>query len=87
MDQLRGENKVKAYEVTLELCGEPHKFEVDTRATRTVLVEQTYNKLCDKLELKTTKAVLSTYMGEKIAVSRSRLSSIRMNNMFCQLWL
>ena len=42
MYQIQGENKVKAYEVTLELCGEPHKFEIDTGATRTVLNEQTY---------------------------------------------
>ena len=49
----------------VELCGEPHKLEIDTGATRTVLNEETYNKLRDKLELKSSKAALSTYTEEK----------------------
>ena len=59
---------MKAYKVTLDLCGEPHKSEIDTGATRTVLNQQTY-KLRDKLELKTTTAALSKNTGEKIPVS------------------
>ena len=69
MYHIRGENKVKAFEVTMELCGEPHKLEIDTGATRTVLNEETYNQLRAKLELKSTNAVLTTYTGEKIPVS------------------
>ena len=46
--------------MTVELCGEPHKLEIDTGATRTVLNEETYNKLRDKLELKSSKAALMT---------------------------
>ena len=52
----------------VELCGEPHKLEIDTGATRTVLNEETYNKLRDKLELKSSKAALSTYTEEKKTV-------------------
>ena len=57
MYHIRGQNKPKAFEVTVELCGEPHKLEIDTGATRTVLNEETYNKLRDKVELKSSKAI------------------------------
>ena len=57
MYHIRGQSKPKAFEVTVELCGEPHKLEIDTGATRTVLNEETYNKLRDKVELKSSKAI------------------------------
>jgi len=31
-----------------------------------MLIEETYNTLCDKWELKSSKAALMTYTGEKI---------------------
>lgn len=43
-------------------------MEIDTGATRTVISEETYNKLSDKLGLRSTTAMLSTYTGEKIPV-------------------
>ena len=49
-----------ADKANVELCGEPHKLEIDTGATRTVLNKETYNKLRDKLELKSSKAALMT---------------------------
>ena len=68
MYHIRGQSKPKVFEVTVELCSEPHKLEIDTGATRTVLNEETYNKVRDKLELKSSKAALMTYTGEKIPV-------------------
>ena len=50
MYHIRRQSKPKAFKVTVELCGEPHKLEIDTGATRTVLNEETYNKLCDKVD-------------------------------------
>lgn len=61
-------SRAKAFEVTLELWGKPQKLEIDTGATRTVLNEETYHKLCDQVELSKTNAVLSTYTGEKIPI-------------------
>lgn len=80
MYHIRGENKPKAFEVTMELCGEPHKLEIDTGATRTVLNEEMYNKLRDKLELKKSKAILSTYTGEKIPVCGEVLIPVKYQN-------
>ena len=80
MYHIRGQSKPKAFEVTVELCGEPHKLEIDTGATRTVLNEETYNKLRDKLELKNSKAILSTYTGEKIPVSGEVLIPVKYQN-------
>ena len=69
MYHIRKQSKPKAFEVTVELCGEPHKLETDTGATRTVLNEKTYDRLRDKVELKSSKAILSTYTEEKIPVT------------------
>ena len=82
------ENKAKTFEVTMELCGEPHKLEIDTGATRTVLNEETYNKLRAKLELKSTNTVLTTYSGEKIPVSGEVLISVKYLNQrtSCEPW-
>ena len=49
MYHIRGQSKPKAFEMTVELCGEPHKLEIDTGATGTMLNEEMYNKLRDKL--------------------------------------
>ena len=68
MYHILGQSKPKAFEVTVKVCTEPHKLEIDTGATRTVFNRELYNKLCDKLELKCSKAALSTYTGEKIPV-------------------
>ena len=40
MYHVRGENRLKAYEVSIELCNEPCKFEIDTGATRSILSEE-----------------------------------------------
>ena len=74
MYHIRGQSKPKAFEVTVELCGEPHKLEIDTGTTRTVLNEETCNILRDKLELKT---VLSIYTGEKIPMSGEVLIPVK----------
>ena len=36
MYHIRGQRKPKALEVTVELCGEPHRLEIDTGAARQV---------------------------------------------------
>ena len=59
MYHICGQSKPKAFEVTVELCCDPHKLEIDTSATR-MKNEETYNKLRDKLELKSSKAALMT---------------------------
>ena len=69
MYHIRGGNKLKSYEVSIELCNEPHNFEIDTGATRGIISEETYNQLRDKVELKSSKAVLCTYTGERISVA------------------
>ena len=80
MYHIRGQSKPKAFEVTVELCGERHKLEIDTGATRNVLNKETYNKLRDKVELKSSKAILSTYTGEKIPVSGEVLIPVKYQN-------
>ena len=65
MYHIRGQSKPKAFEVTVELCGEPHKLEIDTGATRTVLNEETYNKLRDKVELKSSKAIFIKHIHRR----------------------
>ena len=69
MYHIRGGSKLKAYEISIELCNAPHNFEIDTGATRSIISKETYNQLCDKVELKSSKAVLSTYIGERISVA------------------
>ena len=80
MYNIRGQSKPKAFKVTVELCGEPHSLEIDTGATRTVLNEETYSKLREKLELNSSKAALSTYTGEKIAVLGEVLIPVKYQN-------
>ena len=55
--------------MSLELYNELYKFEIDTGAARSILSEETYSKLRDKVELRCSKAVLSTYTGERISVT------------------
>ena len=69
MYHIRGGNKLKAYEISIELCNAPHNFEIDTGATRSIISEETYNQLRDKVELKSSRSVLSTYTGERISVA------------------
>ena len=69
MCHIRGGNRLKAYEISIELCNAPHNFEIDTGATRSIISEETYNQLRDKVELKSSKAVLNTYTGERISVA------------------
>ena len=45
MYQIVSENKLKPYEVSLDLCTEPYRFEIDTGAARSILNEETYCKL------------------------------------------
>ena len=59
----------KSFKVDLELCGRKNTMEIDTGASKTILNEATYQRLCDALgPLQTTMAVLTTYTGEKIPV-------------------
>ena len=68
MYHLSGDRK-KSFKVDLELCGRKNTMEIDTGASKTILNEATYGRLRDVLgPLQTTKAVLSTYTGEKIPV-------------------
>lgn len=53
---------------------------INTGVTRTVLNEETNNKLSDKLELKSLKAVLSTFIGEIIPVSGEVLITVKYQN-------
>ena len=62
MYHLQEGNKVKAFEV------DHIKWKLTLAQPRTVISEETYNKLSDKLGLRSTTAVLSTYTGEKIPV-------------------
>ncbi|KAK3751535.1 hypothetical protein QZH41_019421, partial [Actinostola sp. cb2023] len=55
-------------EVDIELCGEPHKMEIDTGATKTIISETTYSELPENVKLVNSNAILSTYTGEKIPV-------------------
>ena len=55
--------------MSLELCNELYKFEIDNGEARSILSEKTYSKLHDKVELRCSKAVLSTYTGERISVT------------------
>jgi len=80
MYHIRGQSKPKAFDVTLELCGEPHKLEIDTGATRAVLNQETYNKLRDKLQLESSKAALMTYTGEKTTALGEVLISVKYQN-------
>ena len=62
-------DRKKSFKVDLELCGRKTTMEIDTGASKTILNEATYGRLRDALgPLQTTKAVLSTYTGEKIPV-------------------
>ena len=45
MYHIVSENKLKPYEVALDLCTEPYRFEIDTGAARSILSEDTYCKL------------------------------------------
>lgn len=53
---------------------------INTGVTRTVLNEETNNKLSEKLELKSLKAVLSTFIGEIIPVSGEVLITVKYQN-------
>ena len=69
MYHIVSDNKLRPYEVSLDLCNEPYRFEIDTCAARSILSEETYSKLRDKVELRCSRAVLSTYTGERISVT------------------
>jgi len=62
-------DRKKSFKVDLELCGWKTTMEINTGASKTILNEATYVRLHDALgPLQPTKAVLSTYTGEKIPV-------------------
>lgn len=62
-------DRKKSFKVDLEMCGQKNTMEIDTGASKTVLNEATYGRLRDALgPLQTTKAVLTTYTGERIPV-------------------
>ena len=62
-------DRKKSFQVDLELCGRKNTMEIDTGASKTILNEATYERLRDALgPLQTSKAVLTTYTGEKIPV-------------------
>ena len=59
--------RTKSFKVEIVLGGSKTMMEVDTGATKTILNETTYARLRDALgPLRKTKAVLSTYTGERI---------------------
>ena len=63
-------DKNKAIKIDINLCGTLQTMELDTGASRTILNHSTYTKLRGKLgPLKKTKALLSTYTGERIPVA------------------
>ena len=71
MYHLSGDRK-KSLKVDLEHCGRKNTKKINTGASKTILNEATYGRLCDALgPLQTRKAVLSTYTGEKIPVLRA----------------
>ena len=55
--------------VSLDLCNEPFKFEIDTGVAKSLLSEETYSKLPGKVELRCSKAVLSKYTGVQISLT------------------
>ena len=62
-------DRKKSFQVDLELCGRKNTMEIDTGALKTILNKATYERLRDALgPLQTSKAVLTTYTGEKIPV-------------------
>ena len=69
MYHIVSDNKLRPYEVSLDLCNEPYRFEIDTGAARSILSQETYSKSRDKVELRCSRAVLSTYNGERISVT------------------
>lgn len=76
MYHIHGENKHKPYEIFLELCNETCKFEIDTGAARSILSDGTFNKLRDRVDLRCSKAVLSTYTAERTYNNNSLLNSL-----------
>ena len=75
MYHLSGDRK-KSFKVDLELCGRKNALEIDKGASKTILNEATYGRLCDALgPVQKTKAVLSTYTGEKIPVLAKEIKS------------
>ena len=64
MFHLNGKNTVKPFEVEIDLVGKPHKMEIDTGASKSVINESTYETLRDDLELQATSTELRTYTGD-----------------------
>ena len=69
MYQIQDENPARGYEISVDLCGETKKMEIDTGATKTILNEATYNQLRAKMAaLRKTTTTLTTYTGESIPI-------------------
>ena len=59
----------RAVKIELEIAGKPVAMIIDTGATKTIINEQTYNKLKEDLPpLNPSSAVLTTYTGHTIPV-------------------
>ena len=59
----------RAVKIELEIAGKPVPMIIDTGATKTIINEQTYNKLKEDLPpLNPSSAVLTTYTGQTIPV-------------------
>ena len=55
-------DRKKLFKVDLKLFGRKKRMEIDTGASKMILNEATYGRLCDTLDpLKKSKAVLTTY--------------------------
>ncbi|CAB4004480.1 LOW QUALITY PROTEIN: uncharacterized protein K02A2.6-like [Paramuricea clavata] len=75
---IREKKKDKSISIDVELGGQPIRMELDTGATKTIISEETYNKLCKNLTpLRKTTVVLSTYTGERIPVAGEVMVPVR----------
>jgi hypothetical protein len=78
---IREKTKDKSISIDEELGGQPIRMELDTGATKTIISEETYNKLCKNLTpLRKTTVVLSTYTGERIPVAGKVMVPVRYEN-------
>ena len=75
---IRGKTQDKSISIDVELGGQQIRMELDTGATKTIISEETYNKLCKQLPpLRKTTVVLSTYIGERIPVAGEVMVPVR----------
>ncbi|CAB4008898.1 Hypothetical predicted protein [Paramuricea clavata] len=75
---IREKTKDKSISIDVDLGGQPKRMELDTGATKTIISEETYNKLSKNLTpLRKTTVVLNTYTGERIPVAGEVMVLVR----------